>query len=184
MKLHSRIVLALAALMTAAAPAVAQRAPQGNPLTITATNTTAAAGAARGTRRADDRVRGGDVIRYRLAFTNPGAAPVRHVVMADPVPAGLRFVAGSTTASRPDALVEYSVDGGKTFSAHPMETVVVDGRPVTRPAAAERYTHVRWTVEGAVAPHATVTAEFDARYEAASGTSGAAAAPAAGKSGL
>ena len=181
MKLPTRLVLALAALL-AAAPAMAQAAP-GGPLTITATNTTAAAEAARGQHRTSAAVRGGDVVRYRLAFTNPGAVAVRRVVLADPIPAGLRLVQGSTTASRSDARVEYSVDGGRTWSAQPMETVTVEGRTERRPVPSSRYTHVRWTVDGAVAPHATVTAEFDARFEAAPRESGAAAVPAAGKSG-
>jgi hypothetical protein len=43
---------------------------------------------------------------------------------------------------------------------------VVDGRRVRRAVPAERYTHVRWTVEGNVAPGATVVAEFDARVGA------------------
>jgi hypothetical protein len=44
-----------------------------------------------------------------------------------------------------------------------METVVVDGARVERPVAPARYTAVRWTIGGAVAPTATVTAEFEAR---------------------
>jgi hypothetical protein len=37
---------------------------------------------------------------------------------------------------------------------------------VRRPVPSERYTHVRWTIDGSVAPGATVTAEFDARVNA------------------
>jgi uncharacterized repeat protein (TIGR01451 family) len=183
MKLHARTLLALVfALSAVPAAAPAQRGPQ-NPLAISATNVTAAADAQHGHRRASDAVQGGDVVRYHLAFTNPGAAPVRRVVMADPIPSGLRLVEGSTRASRTDARVEYSADGGKSFSAQPMETVTVNGQQVTRPVPAAKYTHVRWTVDGAVAPHATVTAEFDARFEAAGREPAPAAAP-AGKSGL
>jgi uncharacterized repeat protein (TIGR01451 family) len=166
MKLPNRTLLALALALAAAPAARAQRAAPG-PLTITATNVTAAAQAAGGQRRASEAVQRGDVVRYHLAFTNPGAGSVRRVVLADPIPAGLRLVEGSTRASRSDARVEFSADGGKSFSPQPMETVTVNGQPVRRPVPAARYTHVRWTVDGAVAPHATVTAEFDARLEAA-----------------
>jgi uncharacterized repeat protein (TIGR01451 family) len=183
MKLRTRLV-SLLAVALAAVPATAQRTAPGNPMTITATNVTAASEAARGAPPRHAALRGGDVVRYRLAFTNPGAGAVRSVVLADPIPAGLRMVAGSATASRSDARVEYSADGGRTFSAQPMETVTVEGRQVRRPVAAEKYTNVRWTVDGAVAPHATVTAEFEARLDAAPRASGAAAAPAAGTSGL
>jgi len=78
----------------------------------------------------------------------------------------MAFVAGSARSARDDARAEYSIDGGRTYSARPMETVVVDGRRVQRAAAPEKYTHVRWTLAGMVAPGATVTAEFDARVGA------------------
>jgi hypothetical protein len=44
-----------------------------------------------------------------------------------------------------------------------MEQVIVEGRRVQRPAPPERYTNVRWIVDGFVAPGATVVAEFDAQ---------------------
>ena len=44
-----------------------------------------------------------------------------------------------------------------------METVTIDGRPVERAVAPERYTGVRWIVGGWVNPGATITAEFEAR---------------------
>jgi hypothetical protein len=76
---------------------------------------------------------------------------------------------------------EYSADGGKTFSTNPTEEVTVEGRKVRRAVAPERYTHVRWTVGGTVAPGATLTAEFDTRL--AGGARTAAAASPARKSG-
>lgn len=145
------------------AAAQAPAAPGIPALAVVAENRTAAAEAARGRRRSDERLRPGDVLRYRLTFTNAAARPVRQVRLDNPIPAGLHFVAGSARSARADARAEYSADGGKTFSAQPMETVVVDGKQVRRPAAPERYTHVRWTVGDWVAPSAAVTAEFEAR---------------------
>lgn len=162
-------LLALAATTagTAGAQAGAQAAPQasqgGQPsLRVVAENRTAQAAAARGARRADSTVLAGDVLRYRLTFTNSAPRAIRSVALANPVPAGLQFVAGSAKASRADARAEFSVDG-RTWSARPMETVTVDGRQVERPVAPERYTAVRWVVDGPVAPAAVVTAEFEAR---------------------
>jgi hypothetical protein len=83
-------------------------------------------------------------------------------VFTNPVPAGLRYVDRSAGADRQDVAVEYSTDGGKTYAATPMVTEVVDGKRVQRPATPEQYTHVRWTVQGSIAPGATVTAEFRA----------------------
>ena len=180
----SRIRFSLAALaaLLLAAPAVAQQPARGA-VQMTAENRTATAEAARGTPRQDQAARPGDVLRYRLTFTNTAGRQVRGVVLRDPVPAGLRYVAGSANADRADVQVEYSLDGGRTWSAQPMEEVVVDGRRVQRPAGPEKYTNVRWTVGGWVAPGATVTAEFDAQVRASAATTGTAATPAAGNGG-
>ncbi len=148
------------ALVFAAVPAVAQQGAQ-QALTVTATNRTAA-----GAERTDDRARPGDVVRYRLTFTNVTRGSVRGVTLANPLAAGMRFVGGSARADRTDARLEFSADGGRTFAAQPTEEVVVNGQRVRRPIPAERYTHVRWTVDGTVAPGATVVAEFDARVGA------------------
>ena len=136
--------------------------PKASRFVVTAGNRTAAEEAQKRAERADDAARPGDVLRYNLAFTNPTKAPVRGVKLDNPIPAGLRFVAGSATSSRDDVKAEFSADGGKTFSARPTETVTVDGKELTRPVDAARYTHVRWVLAGWVQPGATVTAAYDA----------------------
>lgn len=139
-----------------------------SPMSVTVENRTAQAEASRGTARRDDRVRPGDVLRYRLAFRNPGTGPVRGVTLANPLAGGMRLVEASARSSRADARVEFSADGGQTFAAQPTEMVTdAQGQRVRRPIPAERFTHVRWTVDGQVAPGATVTAEFDARVAGA-----------------
>jgi uncharacterized repeat protein (TIGR01451 family) len=105
-------------------------------------------------------------VEYRLRFTNLNRGDVRGVVFKNPVPAGLRYVDGSAGADREDVLVEYSTDGGKSYSARPMVTEVVGGKRVQKPASAEQYTHVRWTVRGSITSGATVTAEFRAALPA------------------
>lgn len=105
----------------------------------------------------------GDVIRYRLRFTNLTSVPVQNVVFQNPVADGLRFVGGSAGADREDVVIEYSIDGGRSYTAQPTIIELVDGEPVERPAPPERYTHVRWTVRGWVEPGARVTAAFEAR---------------------
>lgn len=140
-------------------------APQ-SALSVMADNRTAASDASRGAPRPDNKARVGDVLRYRLTFTNVAGRPVRGVTLNNPLSAGVQLVGGSARASRQDANVEYSADGGKTFSPSPTERVMVDGLMVERPISAERFTHVRWSVEGWVQPNATVVAEFDARVAA------------------
>jgi uncharacterized repeat protein (TIGR01451 family) len=109
----------------------------------------------------------GDVVRYRLRFTNVTEAEVRGVVFTNPVPDGLRYVGRSAGADRDDVAVDYSIDGGRTYSARPMVVEVVGGKRVEKPAPPERYSHVRWTVRGSISPGAAVTAEFRAALPAA-----------------
>jgi len=108
----------------------------------------------------------GDVIGYGLVFTNVTAGPVKNIQFVDPIPAGMVYVLGSAAADRPVRL-EYSIDGGKSYSAQPVIAVVQDGKTVEQPAPRERYTHVRWTVLGSLAPGAKVTAEFRTQVNAA-----------------
>lgn len=163
------LITTLAAITFAlpVAPAFAQRAaaasPNGEALVISASNRTAVAESARGAARRDSSVRAGDVVRYTLTFTNIVDRPIRGIELKNPIPGGLRFVQGTAKATREDARVEFSADGGKSFSVAPTEIVVVDGREVTRPVAAERYTHVRWMVAGWVQPRANVVAEYEVR---------------------
>ena len=148
-----RSTMMTAALLLAGASALAAQ----RPLVVTALNLNARS---RGSQ--SQAVLPGDVLQYQLRFTNQGQGDVRGVVFTNPVPAGLRYVDRSAGADRQDVAVEYSTDGGKTFAATPLVTEVVDGKRVQRPASPEQYTHVRWTVQGSIAPGATVTAEFRA----------------------
>ena len=166
--LSTRLSAAALVVALGAASATPARAQQPtsrgtSALAVTAENRTAAAEEARGARRPDAGLRAGDVLRYHLTFTNTAGTPVRKVAIQNPVAAGLQFVPGSARASRDDARAEYTVDGGRTWSARPMERVLVDGRPTERAIPPERYTAVRWVVEGWVAPGTAVTSEFEAR---------------------
>ncbi|MDB4886699.1 MAG: hypothetical protein JWN79_2137 [Gemmatimonadetes bacterium] len=164
----ARLLLASSAItLTAAVPARAQTAAAhaaAPSLVVAALNTTAAAERAARPRTS---VRPNDVLRYTLTFTNPTSRALASVELKDAIPAGVRFVGGSTHASRADARAEFSADGGKSWSTQPMETVMVAGQPVQRAVSADRYTHVRWTVAGKVAPGATVTADFEAKVDGA-----------------
>lgn len=164
------LLIGLTFAVVAPAPMFAQAvagAERPSPLAMTAANQTAAAEAARGTPRADSRSRPGDVLRYRLTFTNNIGQPVRGMTFTSPLAAGLTFEGGSVRASRDDARAVYSADGGKTWSPRPMEDVVIDGKRVRRAVDPSRYTHVRWTVDGWLATNAAVTAEYDAKLATA-----------------
>ena len=161
-RLSLAVTLSTVALASAASAQRAAARSAVPSLAVAALNTTAAAEPARPARTV---VRPNDVLRYTLTFTNPTARTLANVELKNPMPAGVHFVPGSTHASRADARVEFSADGGQSWSEHPMETALVDGQPVQRLVAADRYTHVRWIVGGKVAPKATVTADFEARVD-------------------
>src|SRR6185436_12724860 len=95
-------------------------------LVITAHNVTAAAAS---TRKNSALARPGDVIRYALVFTNVTAGPVKNIQFVDPLPKGLVYVLGSAKADHPVQL-EYSIDGGKSYTAQPMIEVMENGQKV------------------------------------------------------
>jgi uncharacterized repeat protein (TIGR01451 family) len=149
------VVATLCSTLIAPRSAAAQaQAPKA--LVITAHNVTAETAGARESRAV---AQPGDVIRYALVFTNVTAGPVKNIQFVDPIPQGTVYVLGSAAADQP-VRVEYSIDGGKSYSARPVIAVAQDGQPVERPAPRERYTHVRWTVLGSLASGAQVMAEF------------------------
>ena len=157
-----RFVLIALALSAVAAPsAMAHQATGPKPLVITAHNVTAEA-ARRDTKQL---AHPGDEIRYSLVFTNTGPNPVKNVQFTDPVPHGTVYVLGSATAPQ-STRIDYSIDGGKTYSEQPLIVAVENGKTVQKPAPRENYTHVRWTVLESVAPGAQVTAEFRAQVSA------------------
>lgn len=89
----------------------------------------------------------GTEIIYVITYRNNGAQPANAVVVNNPVPAGMRFQAGSAAGA--GARSEVSVDGGKLFGT--LEALRVknpDGS--LRPARGEDVTHVRWSVQAAV----------------------------------
>jgi uncharacterized repeat protein (TIGR01451 family) len=83
----------------------------------------------------------GDLIRWDIAASNRGDAPARHVVAAGRVPQGTAFVAGSTHGS---ARVEYSIDGGKTWSTAPMVVVKTATGVERKPADPSTFTGLRF----------------------------------------
>ena len=121
-----------------------------------------------GTRDGEDpnTVAPGDVVGYRLVFTNITGRPVNNIQFTDPIPEGMHYLQGTAGADRESVDVEFSLDNGTTYSARPMVEVVVDGRTELRPASPEVYTDIRWTVHGEVAPDARVTASFQVRFGA------------------
>ena len=157
------VVLALASGSAAAQEGTARKA-----LVVSATILTWGQGAQTidAAARDPNTVTRGDVVEYRLVFTNVTGEPVNNIQFTDPLPEGMHYLQGTAGANREDVDVEFSLDGGTSYSELPMVEVVVDGRTEQRPASPEDYTDIRWTVHGEVQPDARVAAVFQVRYGA------------------
>ena len=149
-------VLTFAAVMAVAASPLA--AQDASPLTVRMVKL-----GADGQMESADQVNPGDAVRYLLVFANPTDGPLRSVVFDDPIPQGFVYTLGTATADPDSVLIEFSVDGGQTFTTEPTVDVRDEaGQLVRQPAPAAAYTHIRWTVQGELAQGASVTASFDA----------------------
>lgn len=86
--------------------------------------------------------RPGDLIEYRLTYSNTEANPVNGLLVNGPVPAGTRYV-GDSARSLKRASVRFSSDGGASWQQAPLKRKGADGKDVVVPP--EQYTHVQWT---------------------------------------
>ena len=164
-----RTALPVAVLLTlASGSAAAQEETERKALVVSATILTWGQNAQTidAADREPNRVAPGDVVEYRLVFTNITGRPVNNIQFTDPLPEGMYYLQGTAGADREDVDVEFSLDGGTSYSELPMVEVVVDGRTELRPASPEDYTDIRWTVHGEVQPDARVAAAFQVRYGA------------------
>ncbi|UBV42393.1 hypothetical protein LAJ19_12290 [Deinococcus taeanensis] len=104
----------------------------------------------------------GDTLREQVTLRNVSGRALTTLNVTVPVPKGTEFSV-LTTPATDRWTVQYSTDGGKTFSAQPQRTVTVteNGRSVTRqvPAPTTTYTHVRWTVRS-MTPDETLKFSF------------------------
>lgn len=86
----------------------------------------------------------GDVVIYTVSYENIGKEPASSVVVTNPVPEHMIYVAGSAEVK--GARVDFSVDKGKAYApAGKLKVKGADGKE--RSAGASDYTHIRWTLE-------------------------------------
>lgn len=95
---------------------------------------------------APDNIVPGDKVGYRISFVNKGEQPAEDIVLNNPVPENTVYVDDSARGANTDII--FSVDGGQTFAQAEKLFVEVNGKK--RPATAKDYTHVRWTLNGAL----------------------------------
>lgn len=110
-------------------------------------------------------VRPGDVLRYTINGNNKTEQPVSGLVLTDDLPENTVYVIGSA-ASVGGASITYSIDGGTTYTTQPtVQVTLPDGTVETRPAPADRYTHVRWTFAGAIPAKSNVSGQYQVRVQ-------------------
>jgi uncharacterized repeat protein (TIGR01451 family) len=106
----------------------------------------------------------GDEIEYDIVASNAGTTPALRLVPVGKIPAGTAYVDGSAKAAK--ARPEFSLDGGKTWSAAPTVTVKgPNGTPVVKKADPALYTMVRFVTAGAVAPRASAAYTYEVRVK-------------------
>lgn len=90
----------------------------------------------------------GQIMEYRLTFTNHGETAVRGLKVVDPIPTHTTFI-GASNFTDAAAVFEVSIDGGKTFETEPVVRYEKqpDGELKQIIIPPERYTHLRWNVE-------------------------------------
>jgi uncharacterized repeat protein (TIGR01451 family) len=108
--------------------------------------------------------RTGDEIQYDIVAANGGDSPALRLVPVGRIPAGTAYVQGSAKAARAHA--EFSLDGGKTWSAAPTVRVrQPDGSTVVKKADPALYTAVRFVTDGAIAAHQTAAYVYEVRVK-------------------
>lgn len=142
-------VFALAVFMTAAV----SHAWAAQPVVLKLSGaivTKAADGTEKATPLSDTQVKPGQTIRFEILATNQSAGPVRNLVPVEKISVGTAYEPGSALPAA--AGVEFSLDGGKTWSAKPMVTVHTPNGDVTKPADPATYTTIRWAAGKSLAP--------------------------------
>ncbi|MGB2925534.1 MAG: hypothetical protein WBB82_09550 [Limnothrix sp.] len=115
--------------------------------------------------RAAPTVKPGNILRYTVSGNNRTEQPISGLVLTDDLPVNTVFVMGSA-ASVGGASITYSIDKGQTYSANPtIKVTLPDGTVQTKPAPADRYTHVRWTFQSAVPAKSSVAGQYQVRVQ-------------------
>lgn len=154
-KVFKQSAIALAAMLAATSPALAQDkavALTGDVLlerTVVSDD-----GTKKIERVAPETIVPGDRLIFTTSYTNKGGDTVTDFVVTNPLPAAVRLAPDAS-----DTLV-VSVDKGKTWGAlGTLNAIEADG--TTRPATHEDVTHVRWTL-ASVAAGSAGTLEYPA----------------------
>jgi|JFJP01.1.fsa_nt_gi uncharacterized repeat protein (TIGR01451 family) len=113
----------------------------------------------------DASLRPGETIRYVVTASNTSDRNIKKLVVTQPIPANSVYVLNSATLPTVEgAKLDYSIDGGKTYSEKPTIRVKLEnGEIVNRPAPASMYTNVRWKFGDTFPAQTVVNASYQVR---------------------
>lgn len=153
----TRLLSGIAAIMiaTVAGPVLAAGPLQVSASVMVEAKERGADGAVRVKLVPASRVVPGDRMTLVVAYRNSGSQPLSNVVIANPVPAALKFQGTAPGSPAP----EVSADG-KTFA--PLSALRVASPAGLRAATPTDVTHVRWRVPSPIAPGAEGRFAFNA----------------------
>ncbi len=95
----------------------------------------------------------GDIVEYRLTYTNNSDQPLSGLVITGPIPANTAYLENSA-ATEVNADFTVSIDNGDSFLAEPVtQTVTGDnGQSENVEVSPSDYTQVRWQPKGSLQP--------------------------------
>jgi uncharacterized repeat protein (TIGR01451 family) len=106
----------------------------------------------------------GDVVRYVIVASNSGSDAATKLIPQGKIPEGTAYQAGSASVS--DALhVEFSLDGGKTWSVKPTVKVQTAAGLVEKPADPSLFTALRWIGAKPLLPKTSETYTYQVRIK-------------------
>lgn len=112
-----------------------------------------------------DSVKPGEILHWTITSENKGDGGANEYKAVGKIPAGTVFVEGSATAQG-EAVVTYSIDGGKNFSKQPMiEEKQADGSVKMVPAPVSMYSQLRFEWNAPLNPQEKLNASYDVRVK-------------------
>ncbi len=113
---------------------------------------------------AGEALKPGEIIHYDIVALNAGSDPAVKLAPVGRIPAGMAYEAGSASTA-PAFVVEFSLDGGKTWAKAPTVKVTTSSGVVEKKADPATYTTVRWIMQKPLAPKASVTYSYEVRVK-------------------
>lgn len=104
----------------------------------------------------------GDVLRYSIRYHNAGAQAADALVITNPIPQHMEYLAGS--AHGQDTRIIFSIDGGKSFD-QPENLTVIETDGSKRTATAGEYTHIQWRMNNPLPPAGEGSVGYRAKLE-------------------